>query len=261
LSGPSFLEARGVSLEVRSVGQSPPGSPIIVLLHEGLGSVSQWKDFPERLCHRTGLGVFAYSRRGYGASAPVPAEARPVSFMHDEAIALPELLDAARLGPVVLVGHSDGASIALLYAAADGGERVRSVVTLAPHLFVEDVTVTNIAAIAEAWHKTDLRARLARHHGANVDGAFLGWSKVWLSPDFRSWNIEEEVARVSVPVLVIQGEDDEYGTLAQVEALRRRAAGAVETLVLTKCGHAPHREKSEATLEAIAAFLEKGRVS
>jgi pimeloyl-ACP methyl ester carboxylesterase len=181
--------------------------------------------------------------------------------MHEEArVVLPGVLDAAKLGSVVLVGHSDGASIALLFAAQDGGKRVRSVVAMAPHLFVEDVTVKSIAAITETWHTTELRTRLARHHGPNADGAFLGWSGAWLNPDFRAWNIEEDMKQVSVPVLAIQGEDDEYGTLAQLETLRRRAAGVVETVVLAKCGHAPHREQPEATLDAIAAFLGRGRI-
>jgi pimeloyl-ACP methyl ester carboxylesterase len=254
LRAPTFLEAAGSRLEVRFVGRSPPGAPTLVFLHEGLGSVAQWQDFPDRLGAKLGLGALVYSRRGYGASESVPAAPRPVRFMHDEAYELlPALLDAAELDSVVLVGHSDGASIALLFAAEDAGTRARAVVALAPHLFVEEETVTSIRAITEAWKATDLRARLARYHGANVDGAFLGWSGAWLNPAFRAWNIEEEVARVSVPVLAIQGEDDEYGTRAQIAALKRLVPGA-EARVLVRCGHAPQRDQPEETMEAIAEW-------
>jgi pimeloyl-ACP methyl ester carboxylesterase len=252
VSGATFLEAAGAKLEARFIGRSPAGAPTLVFLHEGLGSVAQWKDFPDRVAESLGLGALVYSRRGYGASDPVPAAARPVRFMHDEAYeVLPALLDAAKLDSVILVGHSDGASISLLFAAEDSGRRVRGVVALAPHLFVEDVTVKSIAAITEAWKTTDLRARLARYHGANVDGAFLGWSGVWLDPAFRAWNIEREVARIDVPVLAIQGEDDEYGTLGQVEALKRLVRGSVETRALAKCGHSPQRDQPDETLAAI----------
>ena len=257
MSDVTKLQAGGASLEVRFVGSSPRGAPTLVFLHEGLGSVAQWKDFPDRVCARLGLGALVYSRRGYGASDGVSAKPRPVRFMHDEAEVLSELLDATKLEPVILVGHSDGASIALLCAAADAGNRVRAVVAMAPHLFIEDVTVKSIAAIAESWNRTDLRGRLAKYHGANVDGAFLGWSAVWLSEAFRAWNIEREVERIAVPVLAIQGEDDEYGTLAQVEALERRARGKVDVRVLAECGHAPWKDQGAPTLEAMAAFVER----
>jgi pimeloyl-ACP methyl ester carboxylesterase len=227
-----------------------------VFLHEGLGSVAQWKDFPERVCRETGLGAFVYSRQGCGASQPVPAEARSVRFMHHEAHdVLPAVLQAARLNDVILVGHSDGASIALLYAGSDAAPAARGVVAMAPHLFVEDVTVASIATITETYRRTDLRARLAKYHGTNVDGAFLGWSGVWLDPAFRAWNIEEEASRIRVPVLGIQGADDEYGSVAQIEALERRARGGVEKVVLAVCGHAPHRDQPEASAQAIAAWI------
>jgi pimeloyl-ACP methyl ester carboxylesterase len=257
LTAPSHLEAAGQRLEARFVGASPPGAPTLVFLHEGLGSVSRWRDFPDRVCEATGRGALVYSRRGYGASDPVPAAPRNVRYLHDEAYnVLPAVLDAAGLASVILVGHSDGASIALLHAAEDGEARVRAVVALAPHLFVEDVSVESIRAIAESWKTTDLRARLERHHGANVDGAFLGWNGVWLDPGFRSWTIEREVARVTVPLLVVQGEDDEYGTLAQVEACKRLARGPVTVRLLRECGHAPQRDRPDETCAAIAQFVE-----
>ncbi len=257
-----FLDVAGARLEAKRIGASPAGAPTLVFLHEGLGSAAQWKDFPDRVCARTGLGALVYSRRGYGRSDPVPAVARPVRFMHDEAYhVLPAVLDAANLASVVLVGHSDGASIALLYAGADRAKRARGVVAMAPHLFVEDVTVKSIAATTEAWKTTDLRARLARYHGANVDGAFLGWSGAWLDPAFRAWNLEPDLAHLDVPVLGLQGEDDEYGTLAQLEALKSLAPEHVTTRVLAKCGHAPWREKPEETLEAIAGWWSERRAA
>jgi pimeloyl-ACP methyl ester carboxylesterase len=254
-------------LEARVIGSVRRDRPTLVFLHEGLGCAAQWREFPDRVAAGTGLAALVYSRRGYGASDPVLPVARSVRFMHDEAYAvLPALLDAAAVGPVVLVGHSDGASIALLYAAKERGERVRAVVAIAPHLFVEDVTVKSIAAITETWHRSpDLRTRLSRYHGTNVDGAFLGWSGVWLDPRFRGWNIEPEVTGLAVPVLVVQGEDDEYGTLAQVEAceraLREGANGGsprFERCVLAGCGHAPQRDRQEETCGAVEAFV--GRV-
>lgn len=254
------IDARGVTLEARFVGVSSPSAPTLVFLHEGLGSVAQWRDFPDRLCARLGLAGLVYSRRGYGKSAPVPPAPRPIRFMHDEAYdVLPAVLEVTKLGSVILVGHSDGASIALLFAAKDQGRYTRGVVVLAPHLFVEDVTVKSIAAITETWHRTaadadGLRARLARYHGDNVDGAFLGWSGVWLDPAFRSWTIEREVAALSVPVLAIQGEDDEYGTRAQIDALARLAPAHVETRILSKCGHSPQRDRPDEAIDATVAW-------
>ncbi len=259
---PAFLDAAGAKLEARFVGRSPAGEPTLVFLHEGLGCAEQWKDFPDRLASDLGLGALAYSRRGYGASDPVPAAPRPVGFMRTEAYdVLPAVLDAAKLGSVVLVGHSDGASIALLFAAQDARsshKRVRGVVAMAPHLFVEDVTVKSIAAITEVWSQAplamDFRSRLARYHGANVDGAFVGWSGAWLSPEFRAWNIEREVAEITAPVLAMQGADDEYGTLDQLAALERLAQGRVDRYVLARCGHSPHRDQPDEALRVIAAW-------
>ena len=254
------IEAAGQRLEVRFAGDRSGEGPVLVFLHEGLGSMAQWRDFPDRVCADAGWPGLVYSRRGYGASDPVPPVAREVAFMHDEAyVVLPALLDAAQVRSAVLVGHSDGASIALLHAAKEGGVRVKGVVAMAPHLFVEDVTVKSIAAITETWHRSpELRTRLARYHGANVDGAFLGWSGVWLDPRFRSWNIEREVADLRVPLLVVQGADDEYGTLAQVEACERLVPrGLVEVEVLPECGHAPQKDQPEKTLRAITRFLRR----
>jgi pimeloyl-ACP methyl ester carboxylesterase len=249
--------AAGQRLEHRLVGPSPDAAPTLVFLHEGLGSVSAWRDFPDRVAAATGLGALVYSRRGYGGSDPAPLP-RPVGFMHDEAITvLPAVLDAAGVRRALLVGHSDGASIALIHAARFPGPRVVAAVLIAPHVFVEDLTVASIAAAADAYRAGPLRARLERHHGDNVDGAFWGWNQVWLSPEFRSWDITAEVEKIQAPLLVVQGEDDPYGTLAQVEAIQALACFHVETLVLPHCGHAPHRDQPEATLAAIAAFARR----
>jgi pimeloyl-ACP methyl ester carboxylesterase len=244
----------GARLEVRVIAAASAAATTLVFLHEGLGSVSLWRDFPDRVARATGLGAVVYSRRGYGRSEPAPLP-RGVDFMHREAWdVLPALLRACAIERPLLVGHSDGASIALLYAARHPVARVAA---MAPHVFVEDVCVTSIAGAARAYAAGELRARLARHH-ADVDNAFHGWADVWLSPEFRAWNIEDEVARVAAPLLVIQGRDDEYGTLAQVAAIAARARGPVDALALARCGHSPHRDRPEAVLAAIAAFVREG---
>jgi pimeloyl-ACP methyl ester carboxylesterase len=178
--------------------------------------------------------------------------------MHDEAAVLPAVVAAARLEGHILVGHSDGASIALLHAGSSGDRRLRGLVLLAPHVFCEERSIQGIEAAAKAWRETDLRARLARHHGANVDCAFLGWNRAWLDPGFRRWNIEECLSGIRVPVLALQGEDDEYGTMAQVDAIARQVRGPVEVMRLARCGHAPERDRPEETLAAIEAFV-RGR--
>jgi len=254
-----FLAVGGRRLEYAWHGPPPEEAPTLVFLHEGLGCVSLWRDFPARLADATGWGALVYSRAGYGRSDPAPLP-RPVTFMHEEGLrVLPEVLDAAGVRDAVLVGHSDGASIAMIHAGSGAADRVRGLVLEAPHVFVEDVTVESIARIGEAYRETDLRAKLARHHGDNVDCAFLGWNGVWLDPAFRAWNVEAYLPHVTVPTLLIQGADDEYGTLAQVEAVRRQAGGPVKTVVLPGVGHSPHREAPEAVLRAAAEFVESVR--
>jgi len=231
------------------------GGPTIVLLHEGLGSVSMWRDFPRRVAEVTGHDVLVYSRHGYGRSAPLTAP-RPVRFMHDEAlVVLPALLDTLEIRRPILLGHSDGGSIAIIHAGGSGRE-VAGLVLLAPHVMVEEISVASIAAARVAYAQGDLRARLARHHD-DVDGAFRGWNEVWLRPDFRAWTIEEYLPRVTCPVLAIQGEDDEYGTMEQVERIAHAVPGA-KVLKLARCGHSPHRDRAEKVLEAIRGFV--GRV-
>lgn len=236
-------------------------SPLtLVFLHEGLGSAEQWRDFPARVGQAAGRSTLAYSRVGYGGSAPV-ALPRPLTYMQDEAKDfLPRLLDELSVDAAILVGHSDGGSIALVHAALDARskrQRIRGVIAEAPHVFVEDVSVASIARAREAYETGDLRDKLAKYHGTNVDGAFRGWNDAWLDPAFRTWNIEEYLPSIEAPVLVIQGEDDPYGTRAQVDAIARQVSGPVETVMLARCGHAPHRDQPEATEAAVVAFVKR----
>jgi pimeloyl-ACP methyl ester carboxylesterase len=252
-----ILDVAGGRLEVRLLGPPPDTAPTIVFLHEGLGSVAAWRDFPDRLAAATGWGALVYSRRGYGASSPVAGQ-RPIRFMHDEALlVLPAVLDQCRLERFVLFGHSDGASIALLYAGAHPGitSSIAGLVLEAPHVFVEPVCLASIARLAAAYETTDLGARLSRYHGANTDSMFRSWADVWLRPEFARWNIEEALPAITAPVLVVQGEDDEYGTLKQVEAVVGQVAGPAEALVLPRAGHSPHRDQPEAVLAAAARFI------
>jgi len=224
----------------------------VVMLHEGLGSVAMWKDFPERVAEATGCGVFVYSRYGHGKSERLD-EKRSVDFMHHEAkVVLPELLRLFEIERPILLGHSDGASIALIYAGT-WPAHVRALVLEAPHVFVEDFGIRSITAIRKLYESSDLPQRLARYHD-HADETFRGWNDIWLDPQFRDWNIEEYLAAISCPTLVIQGEDDEYGTPAQVEAIQRRMP-ATQTLILPRCGHSPHRDQPSLTLDAISKFV------
>jgi pimeloyl-ACP methyl ester carboxylesterase len=257
-----FLRAGGgARLEARWIGPGPAAAPTLVFLHEGLGSASLWRDFPDRLAAETGCGALVYSRAGYGRSDPASLP-RPVRFMHDEAGVLAEVLVQAGIREAILVGHSDGASIALIFAGSAGSAgdpakaaKLRGLILEAPHVFTEPHGLASIAKIGEAYRTTDLRERLARHHGANVDVAFRGWNDVWLSPEFQVWNLEEFLPAIHVPSLILQGEDDEYGTWRQVEAIARQSGGPVEALALPACRHSPHRERPDLALPAMARFV------
>lgn len=250
-----YLLAGGRRLEYAWYGPGPDTATTLVFLHEGLGSVSTWRDFPARLAEATGCGALVYSRAGYGRSDPVPLP-RPLRYMHDEAFVLPGVMAAAGVREAILVGHSDGASIALVHAGSGGASLVRALVLEAPHVFCEDVSVRSIAAAAERYDRDrDLRRALERHHGVNVDVAFWGWNRAWLDPGFRAWNLEEYLSGIRVPVLLVQGEDDEYGTPAQLDAIESGCPAPVQRLVLADCGHAPHRDQAERTLAAMAAFV------
>jgi pimeloyl-ACP methyl ester carboxylesterase len=232
--------------------QPAGASATVVMLHEGLGSIAMWKDFPEQLARATGCGVLVYSRYGHGKSERL-AEKRSADFMHHEAkVVLPELLRLFEIERPILLGHSDGASIALIYAGTWPAQ-VRALILEAPHVFVEDFGIRSIAAIRKLYESSDLPQRLARYHD-HADETFRGWNDIWLDPQFRGWNIEGYLAAISCPTLVIQGEDDEYGTLAQVEAIQRRMP-ATQTLILPDCGHSPHRDQPGLTLAAISKFV------
>jgi len=249
------IEVGGHRLEFEWVG--PPrarGSPA-VFLHEGLGCAAMWRGFAEELAAKTGRPALLYSRWGHGGSERLDGQRTP-RFMHEEALrTLPELLERLRVSSPVLVGHSDGASIALIYAASGLGP-VEALVLEAPHVLVEQVTVDSIARVRSEFERTDLKERLARHHGDNTETMFYGWSDVWLSPEFRDWNIEECLPRIGCPVFAVQGEQDEYGTVGQIARIAAGAAGRVETLFLAACGHQPHRDRHDDVLDAMARFLE-----
>jgi pimeloyl-ACP methyl ester carboxylesterase len=252
----SFLIVGGRRLEARwwrTPGPAPTPAPI-VLLHEGLGSVSTWREFPSALAAATGRDVFAYSRLGHGRSA-ARGGGLAVDFMHVEADGVvPRVLDAAGIDRAVLLGHSDGGSIALL-AAARWPDRIAALALEAPHVFVEDLSVASIAAIGQRFLADgDLKRRLAAHH-EHVDEVFWGWHDVWLSPAFRTWNIEDEVARVRCRVLALQGLDDEYGTSAQIHAIERVATAPLTAALIQKCGHSPHRDQPNLVLDRLAAFM------
>ncbi len=254
---PEFLPIGGVRLECRRIGPEPAETPTLVFLHEGLGCVSLWKDFPERAVEATGWGALIYSRAGYGASDPIPLP-RPVSYLHTEGLkVLPQMLEAAGIRRALLVGHSDGASIALIHAGGIRDPRVSGAVLMAPHVFNEPLCIEGVKTARSAYEEGTLRTQLARHHGANTECAFRGWNDTWLAPDFRRWNIEEYLRPIDIPLLVIQGREDGYGTAAQIEAISRQASGEVQTLWLENCGHAPHRDCPEAVLAAMARFVER----
>ena len=254
-----YVSIDGCRLEYRWHGPRPGEAPTIVFLHEGLGSITQWRDFPAALCERTRCGGLVYNRQGYGGSDPFGALSP--DFMHHEALdVLPRLLEAFDVTQPVLFGHSDGGSIALIHAGSSSIPPAGLIVE-APHAFVEDVTVARIAALRESYSSSPLRARLERHHGRNVDRLFDAWTTTWLSGEFRAWNIEEHLPAIKSRVLVIQGRDDEYGTLKQVHAIKAAVSGPVEALVLDACGHAPHMDQRDAVMDAAVAWLQQLRTS
>jgi len=259
-AGPAFLiedgfvPAGGRKLEYRHWRLEHPRGPTLLLLHEGLGSVAMWKGFPEQLAAHTGCSVFAYSRAGYGNSdrTELPRDPR---YMHPEALqVLPAVLDFLDVPELVLLGHSDGASIALIHAGGVHDDRVRALIVMAPHVFIEAMCVEQIALARTAYETGDLRERLGKYH-SDVDHVFRGWNDIWLHRDILAWNIESFLANIRVPVLVIQGAQDEYGTMAQVLAVRDQVHGGADTLILPDCGHSPHRDQPVATLEGIGRFL------
>lgn len=249
-----YLRIQNRSIEYRELAATRPRAPTLVLLHEGLGSIAQWREFPDQLAQATGCRTLVYSRYGYGGSE-VLAAPQPLDFMHREANeSLPELLRQLAIENPVLIGHSDGASIALIHAGA--GFPVRGLILEAPHVFVEEETLAGIRAAKQAFLETDLPRRLAKFH-RDAGKTFGGWCDVWLDPAFRSWDIRAGLTRIEAPVLLVQGEQDEYGTMAQVEAIAGQVRGPVGVLKLSACGHSPHRDQPQAVLQAMVAFVDR----
>ena len=251
---------RRVRIEHQWISAADPAAPIILFLHEGLGSLSMWRDFPQKLCAATGCRGLVYSRPGYGRSTPRAIdESWGPDFMHRQAReVLPAFLRAVGLdpdrSPLWLFGHSDGGSISLLYAAAFP-EALAGAIVMAPHILVEDLTITNIVKARDAYLTTDLPKKLGRYH-ESPDSAFWGWNDIWLDPRFKDWSIESELSSIRCPLLAVQGVDDEYGTLEQIHGIKRRVATA-ESLELPACGHSPHRDQPDLLIAATATFLRK----
>ncbi|MGA7272226.1 MAG: alpha/beta hydrolase [Acidimicrobiia bacterium] len=248
-----FATISGVQLEYRLLEENQPG-PTLVFLHEGLGSVDLWKDFPREVAQAVGSPALVYSRRGYGRSDPLDSPRSP-HFLHDEAtITLPLLLDELDVEDPILIGHSDGASISLIYAGSFPG--VRGVVAMAPHVFVEPEAQSAARALEEDFLSGDMAEKMSRYH-RDPAATFYGWFDIWRSPGFRDWNIEDALEKITCPVLVIQGEDDEYGTVAQVEAVDSGIPGHVQRLWLKDCGHSPHRDRPDEVRSAIVDFVKR----
>ncbi len=255
LSEQGYLYAAGKVLEYQYCAGSSTGKPTIVLLHEGLGCCAMWRKFPTQLNAATGLAVFGYSRAGYGRSGAgrLPW---PVSYMHDEALeVLPQVLSAAGVGSAVLVGHSDGASIATIYAGGLKQNAACGLVLMAPHFFVEDISIKSIAKARRAFDSGALRSSLEKYHGPNTTEAFNGWNGAWLNPKFRKWNITSYLPKIAVPVLALQGADDEYGTGAQLAALEVECAAPIKLELIEECGHAPYRDQPALTTKVVADFI------
>jgi pimeloyl-ACP methyl ester carboxylesterase len=243
-------------LEYRMVGPAPDAAPTIVMLHEGLGCAGLWGDFPDKLAAATGTGVLVYSRAGYGASSPVPLP-RPLDYMHVEALqVLPEILDAIGFRRGLLLGHSDGASIAAIYAGGVQDHRIRALAMIAPHFVVEELSLRSIAEAKTAYEQGALKTKLARWHG-HVDNAFYGWNDAWLDPEFRGWDISEYLGYIRVPIAILQGADDQYGTLRQIEIAERECYCPVDATIIPGAGHSPQRDAQEVTLAAIADFVNR----
>ncbi len=251
---PFFLNVDGVRLEAQCWGPSPAEAATIVLLHEGLGCVELWRDFPEQLATLTGMGVFAYSRQGYGRSDPCDLP-RPIDYMSREAVdLLPKVLGAIGFRRGTLLGHSDGASIAAIYAGRMPDARIENLILMAPHFFTEPVGLASIWAARKAYETGNLRLKLARYH-QDADNAFFGWNGAWLDPEFERWNIENVLAGITIPVLAIQGADDQYGSMAQIDVIEKKTSGPFARQILPDCQHSPHIDQREKVLALVDGLL------
>ncbi len=248
------INAAGKALEYLCIGAARADAPTIVMLHEGLGAVALWRDFPARVAAATGCGVFVYSRAGYGQSDPADLP-RPIDYMTGEALdVLPVLLDGIGVKQCILLGHSDGATISAIYAGSTTDYRVRGLVLMAPHFFTEPLGLSAIRDAKAAFDQGDLRGKLAKYH-RDPDNAFRGWNDSWLNPDFAAWNVTDVIDHIRVPILAIQGEGDQYGSLAQIEEIEIRSYAPVEVALLADCKHAPFLEQPQKTLDLVAEFV------
>jgi pimeloyl-ACP methyl ester carboxylesterase len=256
----AFVEAGGHRLEYEWIGLGAVEAPVVVMLHQGLGSMGLWRDFPKAVHEATGLRVLIYSRWGYGKSEPLKSFPRTARWMHEGAEELRELLLALGIARPLLLGHSDGASIALLHAAHRLEPAALGVLAMAPHVFLEREGMVSMAKARVAYEEGELRAKLARFHD-DVDSAFYGWNVTWLAPAMRGWNIEAEMAGIACPVMLVQGVSDEYGTPAQLESVKKHTGGRAEIVLLENCGHSPHIDQRAAVLGAVKRLVAQAKVS
>jgi pimeloyl-ACP methyl ester carboxylesterase len=253
-AGTDFVAVAGFRLRLRRIDGGTPGAPLLVFLHQGLGTIGMWGDVPDALCHAAGCPGLIYERPGYGGSDPRPAPWPDDVFEHEAEIVLPALLDALAIERPVVIGHSDGATIALLFAAAFR-ERTRAVITEGAHVVRDELTLAGVADLVRAWHGGDLRTELEPHHGAGAAALFAAWSATWLAPARGTWSITARLPRITCPVLAIQGADDEYGRPAQLDAITDGVGGPAERLLVPNCGHDPHDQARDLVLERMTAFL------
>jgi pimeloyl-ACP methyl ester carboxylesterase len=254
-NSPNFITLDGVKLETAWHGPGPNEVPTLVFLHEGLGCVSMWRDFPAQVATATGCGALVYSRQGYGRSDACDLP-RPIEFMHHEGLrVLPDIIKTLGINDHMLIGHSDGGSIALLYAGHTKDQGLRGVITEAAHVICEPISVKSIQTAKKMYLENNLRSKLAKHHGPNTDNAFWGWNDIWLDPDFLKWNIENHLPGINVPMLVMQGADDPYGTWAQVEAILSGTSKHAQALKIKACGHCPHFEQPSLTFNTMVDFI------
>jgi pimeloyl-ACP methyl ester carboxylesterase len=252
----SFININGASLECLNIEFSKAElKPTLVFLHEGLGCIKLWRDFPENLCEALGLNGFVYSRQGYGASDPIPLP-RPLDFMHQEATnIISPVLSEAKIKSAILIGHSDGGSISLIHAGVVKDPRVKALTTIAAHVFNEELIVKSIREVKKAYETENLRARLKKYHGNNVDCAFWGWNDTWLNPKFWDWNLENFLPSINIPTLIMQGVDDQYGTNDQIKAIEKGLTCINQTVIIPKAKHSPHLEQQENTIDGIQTFI------
>ncbi len=255
MSNSSCIRSADCRLRIRRIPQEGNSNPVAVFLHEGLGCIEMWRDFPEKLCQATGISGLIYERKGYGGSDKFKGRWHK-DYLEHEARYLPEILDACGIDSAILIGHSDGGSIALI-AAALYPERISAIITEAAHIFVEDITLSGIRETVAAFKTTNLKEKLARYHQDNTETLFYRWADTWLAPDFRDWNIEKFLPKIRCPALILQGKEDEYATIAQVQGIVGQVSGCVESELIPGCRHLPHHQAQQAVLHRMTTFIKK----